>query len=202
MSEPWPPAFIAGRRPPSPGPPRAHSRPCSPAAAAAPGHDGQLGARSGPHAWSPSISTPVEPGPRTDDEAGEAGVGHEQVRALAEDQQRHTSGVGAASARCTATSRPRSSTSTSTRGRRPRPGRWCAPRAGVTQGPRPEQRRRRRRARRAARRSVGRAGAHHGVVACSSSGSDVRSPAPRVRHRSPGASSAATWRRSSARPAT
>ena len=45
-------------------------------------------------------------------------------------------------------------------------------------------------------------GAHHGVVAWSSSGSDVRSPAPRVRHRSPGTSSAATWARSSARPGT
>ena len=88
MSEPWPPAFIRSAPPTDPGTPTPHSRPCSPAAA-------DLRATTGSLAPAPARTDdavdldPVEPRAQPDDEPGEAGVGHEEVRALPQHEQRH-----------------------------------------------------------------------------------------------------------------
>ena len=193
----------AARRPPIPGTPTAHSRPCSPAAADC------AGPRRG--AWPPprrapssaSISTQSKPAPRRDHEAGEAGVGHEQVRALPEHQHGHGAVRRRRARRCTAT---RSSSVVGLdehRGRRRPRGRWCAPRAGrrrraaaAERGRDGVERRRRsgagvRRRRSPRRRRLQLVGQRREVA-----GPEGQAQVARRR------AAPATWARSSARPAT
>ena len=91
MSEPCPPAFIRTAPPTEPGTPTAHSNPVSPAAAVRRASTGSAHRRRRRVTTaSPSATSMVgaERRPTRHGDAGEAGVGDEQVRAAADDEHR------------------------------------------------------------------------------------------------------------------
>ncbi len=192
MFEPWPPAFIRIAPPTEPGTPTAHSRPCRPAAAVRRASTGRLSAAPA-RTWLPSRCRASKPEPSEMARPGKP-----------------------ASATSRFDPRPSTSTGTSATGECPRHreqlllvvtlgeerrltphpvGGQLAERVarswrGCRGSPRP----------RAGRRG-GSSLAHQLGASINSSGSEVRSPAPRVQHRSPASRRAATRRRSSSRPA-
>ena len=93
VSEPWPPAFMRTAPPTEPGTPTAHSRPRSPAAAVRRARTGRLTAAAGHHLVAVD-GDGLEPRSEGDGQAGEAGVGHEEVGA-ATDHQDGDAGAGA-----------------------------------------------------------------------------------------------------------
>ena len=110
VSDPWPPAFMRTAPPTVPGTPTAHSRPVRPADAVRRASVGQGQGRPGAHLTGPvEMSSVSKPAPERDGQTGEAGVGHQQVGAVAHHQDRH---VQAAQARATSTRSASSSGST------------------------------------------------------------------------------------------
>ena len=91
-SAPWPPAFMRTAPPIEPGTPTAHSKPVRPAATRAPGDDRQGGGAAGDDVGAVDLD-PGEALAQGDGQAGEAGVGHEEVRALADDEDRDAGGA-------------------------------------------------------------------------------------------------------------
>ena len=93
MSEPWPPAFIRTAPPTDPGTPTAHSKPVRPASTV-------WRASTGRATAAPAVTPgggldgdgPEPVGVDHDGHAGEAGVGHQQVRAPPDDQHLEAGG--------------------------------------------------------------------------------------------------------------
>ena len=80
MSEPCPPAFMRTAPPIEPGTPTAHSNPVQPGGRGATGDDGQARRAAGARRCTPSTSIGGERRAQLHGDAGEARVGHEQVR--------------------------------------------------------------------------------------------------------------------------
>ena len=181
------------RPPPSPGTPTAHSSPVSPAADRAAGQHRKAD-RAPARTVRPAIDRSSNPGPSETTKPGEAGVGHQQVGAPPDAPAPEP--AGRRGARPPPPARASSSGSTKRAAGPPDPvgGEGAEGMVAADPGARAP----------AQRGQVVGAGAHrlaHQLgSAISSSGREVRSPAPRVRQRSPGLEEAATVRRSSARP--
>ena len=181
MSDPCPPAFIRTAPPIDPGTPTAHSNPVSPAAADRRATTGRKRRAAGHHVMA-FDGDRRERVAEADDEPAEPGIGHQQVRPLPEHEHRHR--APSASPRPPPTGRRRTRPRRTGRPCRRRGRSSSAPMATSRRSRGPPQgqfgRRRRRRASPAAaddcdrRRRAG----------------TVMSPAPSVRHRSPGRSSA------------
>ena len=183
MSDPWPPAFMRTAPPIDPGTPTAHSKPVRPAATDWRATTGRRGRAPGPH----DGAVDLDGGERLAEDHGDAGeptIGHQQVRALPHDEHRH--GLGG------------------DRGREPRQvvlgldahehrGRAARPVGGErTEGHvagRERSERGRESIERGRPRPRHRIGHEPAIRSMTESGTVVRSPAPRVRQRSPGRSS-------------
>ena len=125
MSAPWPPAFMRTAPPIEPGTPTAHSKPVSPAATVRRATTGS--ALAPPARTARAVDVDLgEAIAQHDGQAGEAAVGHEQVRALADDQNGHARGDDGVAGGRQVVDRRRLEQQ---RGGTARPGRWCAARA-------------------------------------------------------------------------
>ena len=181
MSEPWPPAFIRTAPPIEPGTPTAHSKPVSPALTLARATRGRKAAAPAVTA----VPVDVDPGERVAQQhghAGEPGVGHQQVGPLPHHQHVDAGGgdgrghpgqvLGVAGLH-------------EQRGRPPDPvGRQG--RQGYRRPGQAVEGGRRRLDALGRRRSRARGHPRSSSIAWMRGGSAVRSPAPSVRHRSPG----------------
>ena len=109
MSEPWPPAFIRTAPPTEPGTPTAHSKPVRPGLDGLAGDDRQQGGAAGGDLGAGDVDA-GEGVAEADGEPGEAGIGDEQVRAVADDED--VDAAGSATAAPTAARTSSSATST------------------------------------------------------------------------------------------
>ncbi len=203
MSDPWPPAFMRTAPPTDPGTPTAHDNPDHPASATRRARTGNASAAPAAHDSGRFASLGAPSVDRRQHQRGEAvaEVHHDPV----EPRIRHQD-VGTPPDDGDRDPRSRGATESATddievggpldleeeRGRATDPVR----------GQRPERVQQRRAVTQSFCQGIqGVARRHHSADSSRSSGSMVRSPAPRVRQRSPARSSAATARRSSSHPA-
>ena len=207
MSEPCPPAFMRTAPPTDPGTPTAHESPDHPASAtrrASTGRDNAAPARTAGRgsAWACPCSTdagsgrssPAKPEPRCSDQPLEPVVGHQQVRPAPDHEDGDRIARRCASGSHLTAGRPDGleilgSFHLGEEGGRPADAvgghrserlviAWPAGRAASAQG------------------LEHRGGRHHDGESSRTSGSDVRSPAPRVKQRSPACRVSATASRS------
>ncbi len=192
VSEPWPPCVHPDRAADRAGDADRPLEPVQSGRRGAPRED-RKGQRTAGTYLGPLDLEPLEGRAEGDREAGEPGVGDEEVRALPDNEDRDVQAVEGPADGEEVLVVP----GLDEEGRRPsdpigghRAERLGEPGAGAE---RPFER----------RQLLSRGSpAHHAGAAISSSGNEVRSPAPSVQQRSPGSSSAPTRRTSSLRPAT